>query len=163
MRLTAKSESPSTTPLSRRILGSFLSAFVGWTAVSTYYAVLTVISSVRFVSHVSPSSAGSVWQQSLGYFAIFAVVSAIFIFGTWSLALLPLYILVPLHSILWRWPVCTICGFTAGAAIILVIGRMSSSPQAHVWPYVLLAGIVGGVTCLFGSLTRHRFHYHRNA
>jgi hypothetical protein len=162
LAMTAKSDSPSTARLAQRILGSFLSALVGWTAVSAYYGVIIVMSSAAAASHVPVFISNQMWQESLGYFAIFAVVSAIFIFGTWFVALLPLYLLVPLHSILWRWHVCTVCGFTAGAAIMLVFGRIMSPPQVDSWPYVILAGIVGGVTCLFASLTRHRFHYDRH-
>jgi ABC-type uncharacterized transport system permease subunit len=132
--------------VSRRILGSFLSTLSGWFALNGFISVSTIM------NHQESSD----WW----YFPIaFAIYSAMFIFGTWLLVLLPLYLLVPLRSSLWRWYICTPCGVASGAAIMFAFTRYTS-PQATDWPvYVILAAIVGGITCLFGSLTSHRFHY----
>jgi hypothetical protein len=150
--MTLSTQLPATAPLRRRILGSFLSALVGWAA------LMGVI-----LSHTHFHSPPGEWWDTPGFYAFYAAIAGTFIFGTWLVILIPLYLLVPLRSPLWHWLVCTICGVLSGALIMFVICRVSS-PQAVDWPsYVVLAAIVGGVTCLFASLTRRRFQYDRNA
>jgi hypothetical protein len=85
---------------------------------------------------------------------------AYFILPVWALILVPLYMFIPPSSILWRWPVCTVCGAAAGLLIVGVVfggipgvGHVSSGA----WGSYILAAIVGGVTCLIGSLTKHIF------
>jgi hypothetical protein len=90
-----------------------------------------------------------------GFDALFAAVAAAFVFGTWIVVLIPLYLFVPLRSSFWRWPKCTICGAVSGAAIMVVIGN-GMEPQI-LFVYAGLAAMAGGVTCLFASLTRYRF------
>jgi hypothetical protein len=85
---------------------------------------------------------------------------ALFIVPVWVLILVPLYLFVPWHSILWRWPICTACGALAGFAIMTLFfggipgfGQLSSGA----WDFYVIAAVVGGVTCLVGALTRHIF------
>jgi hypothetical protein len=89
-------------------------------------------------------------------------LASIMIFGAWVVGFLPLYLLVPLRSPLWKWPICTICGAIGGAALMLIIGRAllsSNEPWAdYVRPSIVAAG-VGWITCLFASLTRRYFQY----
>ena len=79
-----------------------------------------------------------------------------FVWATWLLALVPLYFLVPRQSVLWTWPLCTAYGTIAGAAIISIfdIHYFLRDPLNA---YTIFAPIIGGTTCLFGSLTRERF------
>jgi hypothetical protein len=141
-------EDPNVSP---HALGSVLSALAGWAA-------------LIFVGFV-----GSLFQppdESYG-FMFWAVVCAPFIFLVWLVALLPLYLCVPTRSILWRWPVCTLCGAAAGtliaSAVFFVldprgfIGRFPSFLAVSLY----LGGTVGAVTCLFGSVTAPvlRGHY----
>lgn len=83
-----------------------------------------------------------------------------FIVPVWGVVLIPLYLFVPPGSTLWRWPVCTACGALAGLLIMAsffrgVPGFGQLSPRA--WDVYILAGIIGGITCLIGSLTKHLF------
>jgi hypothetical protein len=141
-----------TTPLLRRIYGSFLSALVGW------IASMIIIGGFLLYESNGPSDFG--WYFFVG------VIPGVVIFGTWIVALIPLYLFVPLNSILWRWPVCAICGTIAAAIIFDVLGRITSSPQSYSplpdWSELLAcipAAAIGGITCLFGSLTKNRFQY----
>ena len=136
--------------IARRVLGSFLSAFFGWFALNAFITIWTTLQ-----QHHERD-----WWLLPVFFGIY---SAAFVFGTWIVVLLPLYFLVPLHSWLWRWYVCTPCGATSGALIMYVWVRYTS-PQATDWPfYVILAATTAGLTCLFGSLTSRRFQYEQVA
>jgi hypothetical protein len=87
-------------------------------------------------------------------------MASIMIFCVWLVVGMPLYLLIPIRSPLWRWPICTICGAIGGAAIMLVVGRAvlsSSEPWGdYVRPSIVAAG-VGWITCFFASLTRRYF------
>ena len=121
--------SPDFASLRQEIVGSFLSAAVGWVA--------------SFCLLLHPA---------------YVAIAGAFILVAWLVVFLPLYLLVPLRSPLWWWPVCTTCGSVSGAAIMLGFYRLVSPLPLH-WDYpVTVAAVVGGVTCLFASLTRHRFH-----
>ena len=62
----------------------------------------------------------------------FALIFGKFVFGTWLFVLLPLYLFVPLRSVLWRWPVCTACGAVCGALILFFYWRLLRLPvTAH--------------------------------
>jgi hypothetical protein len=152
----------------RPVLGSFLSALVGWVACLLLFGCLMVCASPgpfswRVYSH--PTGGNEIelqtyWQVAPGYLLLEAIFSAILIFGTWFLILVPLYLYVPARSLLWRWPVCTICGAMAGAAIMILFGLATSSRDVgwdSFWPSCEIAAGIGAVTCLFASLTRARF------
>ena len=127
----------------RRVLGSFLSAVAGWLA-------LTLTMYVR--SLFLPADESYWWS-------LYPVVCIPFILVVWLAALLPLYFRVPARSVLWRWPVCTVCGVAAGTLIALVVWcvldpfsvteRFMDFLGASYW----LGGVCGGASCLFGSLT----------
>ena len=123
--------SPDITALRREIIGSFLSVTAGWVAsfpLLLYPPVIAIAGGFILVAYVT-------------FF-------------------LPIYLLVPTRSPFWRWPVCTSCGVVSGAAIMLGFYRIvAQSPEIVRWDYfVTVAAVVGGVTCLFASLTRYRFH-----
>ena len=136
--------SAATAPLRRRVLGSFLSALVGWAALNLFVAGSLI---------VGGNATRGQWVGA----SFVAVYSAALVFGTWLLALLPLYLVVPPHSPLWRWPICTCCGALAGAAIMFAFSGRPPHDD------ILLAAITAGITCLFGSLTAHRFQYEQSA
>ena len=143
-------------PFGRRLLGSALSAFVGWLTVNIFILIFGIIAT-RGISAPGPS-AHERWAGT----AIVGLVSFVFIFGTWFVALIPLYLLVPLNSWLWRWYVCTACGAISGLMVIYVVNQLTT-PQAH-WGFAgLLGAIAGGVTCLFGSLTVRCFQLRSGA
>ena len=136
-------------PLGRRILGSFVPPFVSWVAFNLLYLI------AAFFLWPSPSW----WVGPV----IAAMFSGSFIFGTWLLILLPLYLLVPERSVLWRWPLCTFCGALAGAGIIVVWSSIYYPQATDRIGMSVIAAVIGGVTCLVGSLTRHRFQHARTA
>ena len=145
----------SRAPLARRILGSFLAAAVGWIPP----VLLLVIIGLIDWRHTSVTG----WGGTIA----FALIFGKFVFGTWLFVLLPLYLFVPLRSVLWRWPVCTACGAVCGALILFFYWRLLRLPvTAHEirdeMPSLIVAAFVGATACLFGSLTARRFHFTRS-
>jgi hypothetical protein len=141
--------------LFRRILGSFLAAVVGWIPPNLPVVVVALID----------------WRHSnaitWGVILSIAVMSGKFVFGTWLFVLLPLYLFVPLRSVLWHWPVCTLCGAFCGALILFLYWRLRPLPLSaqeilNELPSLVGAALAGGTACLFGSLTACRFHFARN-
>lgn len=151
--MTSNEHSPaSKSPLQRRVFGSALSAFAGWFTLNAFLFVWAFIT--RHEHHSNPPIPHE-WLTGPAFVAIY---SAAFVFATWLVALLPLYIFVPRRSVLWRWPVCTLCGAVAGALIMFGFYG-PNSPDDFSTVAILLASIVGGTTCLFGALTADRFHH----
>jgi hypothetical protein len=137
--------------LARRILGSFLAAFVGWVPLNLILVIIGLIDWRR------TSVTG--WSTMIA----FASMSAKFIFATWLILLLPLYLLIPVGSVLWRWPVCTLCGALCGGLIQFSFWRWYGAPfTIDEVPSLIGAGFIGAIACLFGSLTAPRFHFARS-
>jgi hypothetical protein len=134
-------------PLARRILGSALSALAGWITLC-----LATIAVVAFEPDRSVS-------EQLAEITFTCAYAAIFVGVTWLLALLPLYLVLPLRSLLWRWYVCTGFGILAGGIIMYVFVRCDPLGSTTDLLFILLAAITGGTTCLFGSLTARYFQY----
>ena len=121
--------------IGRRLRGAFLSLLVGWLAI-----ILTVLV-VMLARDSSGASFGSiVWVATVA-----AMVSG---YGALpgGLVFLPIYLFMPRTWILWRWPVATLCGALAGASVDLFHGLPP-----------IFGPFTGGITCLFASLTAHRF------
>jgi hypothetical protein len=118
--------------------------------------LIEIISSSVTYWHSDPVLRSTAWWYSPVFYAAYGAVAGAFIFGTWLVLLVPLYVLVPVRSALWRWPVSSTCGAVFGATISLVFCHLDS-PQADWKDPTLLAAIAGGITCLFASLTRERF------
>ena len=131
-------------PLTRRVLGSTVSAWVGWLALNVLMLVVTAFS----------TASAADWYT---YEKIVVMTSLAFIFTAWLVGLLPFYLLVSPRNWLWRWYVFTPCGALVGAIAMRAFCR-------HLWPqggwdwFAAPAAFAGGVTCLFASLTSQRFH-----
>jgi len=142
-----------TAPLEKRILGSFLSALVGWIALMVDIATTTKPNTSPYLADMI----GEFW----GGVGMIEYLASILIFGIWLVVILPLYLLVPLSSSFWKWPICTICGAVGGATIMLIISRAvlssSESWNEHLRLCIFAAG-VGWLICLFASLTRRYFN-----
>jgi len=130
----------------RRILGGLISVTVAW-------LILQLVMVVVFAIQARPFP---LWVDAM-YFAIgslpFVLIPGLVIF-------LPLYVFIPPNSILWHWPICTGCGVAFGVALIFLL----SFPNPHSFevPFeATLAGVTGGVTCLFASLTMAKFHFRK--
>jgi len=134
-------------------LGSFLSALAGWVSVM----LIEIISSSVTYWHLDPGLRSTAWWYSPGFYAVFGAVAGAFIFGTWLVLLVPLYLFVPSRSVLWHWPILTTCGAISGGLIMFAFCRLGS-PQANWTAETCFAAIAGAATCLFASLTRKRFH-----
>lgn len=143
-------------PLRRRVFGSALSAFVGWFTLNAFLFVWAFFT--RHEHHSNPPIPNE-WLVGPAFVAAY---SAAFVFATWVVALLPLYLFVPLRSVLWRWPICTFCGALAGALIMFAFFG-PHSPDSKSTAIIILAAITGGVTCLFGALTASRCHHAQRA
>ena len=93
------------------------------------------------------------WEVCLFMVALFAV-------PVWLFVLLPLYVLLPRSSSLWRTPICTALGAICGAAIVaayLVIGG-GVIALSMLWFFWVIGALVGAVTCFFGAITADYFH-----
>ena len=132
-------------PLRRRVFGSFLSALVGLSVLVVSYYICAVAANK---------------SADIGTLIFVAVFGGAFVFATWLVLLLPLYLFVPRTSLFWRWPLCTVCGALAGAAIVCA----SYGQHRPDFPTLMLLGTVtGAATCLFGSLTARFFRDDRIA
>ena len=127
-----------TAPLRRRIFGSFLSALVGLGALVVTYYICAV------AAHQS---------TEVGTLVLAIIFGGGFVFATWLVLLLPLYLFVPHSSFLWRWPVCTVCGALTGSAIVFACYGPDSFGRADFPTLILLGAVTGAATCLFGSLS----------
>ncbi len=135
----------------KQVLGSFIAALTGW--------VGGVISATLLLGVYGAYAAGRVRTD------IFVAVPWLFLFyigafvvPVWLLALIPLYVLVPRSSALWRPYVCTALGVIAGLLIVAVVFPLPSPNTAkEIWVPYTLGAIVGGITCFTGAVTVDRF------
>ncbi|MGB8342689.1 MAG: hypothetical protein WCE51_13960 [Chthoniobacterales bacterium] len=137
----------------RQVFGSLVAVATGWLAAIVFIEVSTAVELLQQPHYIVPEAL-IVGPITAAWFI------AYFIIPVWLLVLLPLYLFVPSHSALWRWPVCTVCGAIAGLLIISLTFGVSVDASAMVkgpWDFYVLAAIVGGITCLTGALTRRVF------
>jgi len=139
--------------IAKQLLGTLVAVLSGWLAAMIFLEVTTMIDLFRNPHDVVPAA---LWVAPL----TISMVMSWFVIPVWLLILVPLYIFVPSSSPLWRPAVCCVCGIAAGVLIVGfwlggIPGTGGFAPEGW-WLYVF-AAIVGGVTCLVGSLTRHHF------
>jgi hypothetical protein len=83
----------------------------------------------------------------------------IFVVPVWLLVLLPLYIMLPRSSWLWRPGTCTAFGAAAGAVIITIYFAVSpNAPFELVIIFLPIAVFIGGVTAFIGAVSARYFH-----
>jgi hypothetical protein len=142
-------ELPVRGSLSRRIEGSMLSAVIGGCVLDAEVAVL-----IFAQMHYAP------FDSQLHEVSLMVSGAGVLVALIWLVALAPLYLLVPQDSWLWKWPICTMCGVVLGAMIMYAIEWKMGLGNVLWFDDLLcsMAGVAGGATCLFGSLTRGRFH-----
>lgn len=133
----------------RENAGSVLSATAGWAALNFGGLVKSFFSSEPPESH---------WFGLLPA----AIFSGVIIFLVWLLVLLPLYLHTPRNSLLWWWPICTACGIACGTLLMCAL-LFVVAPRLFGWPSffgsLYVGVVVGGTTCLFGSLTASYFRW----
>ena len=73
----------------------------------------------------------------------------------WVIALIPLYLFVPLSSSLWRPYICTALGALGGVVSVAVYTHASF--DYYMASFYAVAAIVGAATCFTGTITRRYF------
>jgi uncharacterized membrane protein len=138
-------------PKLRVIWGSFVAVLIGWLAA---VALLEIERIVNFVYHRDQLSWNVLWVTPL-WFSMWILAFAL---PVWLVALVPLSLFVPRSSVLWHWPICTVCGALAGALVVAVVFPLPGRGIApKIWFPYTLGATIGAITCLVASLTRHRF------
>ena len=137
----------------RQVLGTVVAVVSGW------LVALMFLESTYFVDAVRqrhPVDMGLL----LGSTLLSISFMAYFVIPVWLIVLIPLYLFVPSSSLLWRWPICMLCGAAAGflimAGSLLVIGD-GGSWSFGAWELCGIGALVGAAICLVGSLTRRVF------
>ena len=139
--------------IAKQFLGTVVAVLGGWLAPFLLFGGVRLLG---VSEHKQPLDVGIL----VGSTVATSIFMALFIIPIWVLVLIPLYLFVPLSSPLWRWPICTACGATAGFVImasVFIASDSSSSWSYGAWQFCGIAALVGGATCLVGSLTRHVF------
>jgi hypothetical protein len=144
--------------MSKKILGTFLSTFCGWVSGWICLVVIYFFGNHQYeYNHFSDA----IWDDLGGF-----LLMGVFIVPSWLFAFMPLYMLLPRKSFMWRWYICVPLGGLAGPIIMLSPVAYSELHVYHAkitdilstWPLSLPAAVVGGVTCLVGTLTFDRFN-----
>src|SRR6266513_3907152 len=107
--------------IARQLLGTVIAVLAGWLTALLLLEATTAIELLQEPHYIVPDA-----------LVVGAIVSAwfmaYFILPVWALILIPLYLFIPSSSMLWRWPICTLCGAAAGFLIVsLVFGGYSRS------------------------------------
>ena len=126
-----------------RFLGSLLAATFGW---ATTLSVL--------VAHDLYSRG---LQSSIDGFVRGALFLAVIFGGAWLIVLLPIYLLVPIHWIFWRWPFATLCGTGIVWLLLWVVFHDGFTSTQYPMSYLIPGAVTGGTTALFSSLTARFF------
>ena|SRR6266496_2394133 len=139
--------------IAKQLLGTAVAVLVGWLAALGFIELLTAFELLKQPHYIVPEAL-FVTPMEFGFYMSF------FIVPVWVLLLIPLYLFVPSRSVLWRWPLCTVCGIVAGILVMaLWVGGVPGvgGLAAEAWSLYAMAAIVGGATCLTGALTKDRF------
>lgn len=141
---------------SRLVGGSFFAVVIGCLAALVILEVVYVFTSIRGRDNTS-------WIVLLALPLWWSIAIWLFALPVWLIALLPLSLFLPYSSVLWRWPVCTVCGAIAGAIVVaLVFPFLGQGIPPEIWFFYSLGAVVGGVTCLAGSLIRKHIEHSRH-
>jgi hypothetical protein len=143
--------------MGRQVLGSAMATLSGWIIGWIALELLSWYGNDYF-NHWS-------WYLVWDSLAMF-VLMGMLIVPVWSVILLPLYLLVPRSSFLWSPLVCVPLGAFAGFLIMQAEFACQEyvvyhAGGHHAFEFVWLsipAAIIGGVTCLAGTLTYFWFH-----
>ena len=139
--------------IAKQLLGTLVAVLAGWFAALLFFEGVEIINILR---QPRVGTLETLWLTPLGL----SLLMSVFVVPVWLLVLIPLYIFVPRSSVLWRVPVCSTFGVVAGILIVGLILRGipgSRGLAAEAWWFFIAGAIVGGVTCLVGSLTRKTF------
>ena len=88
-----------------------------------------------------------------------ALMIGLFVIPVWLLVLLPLYVLLPRSSALWRPAICTGLGGLSGAILVTIYFAVSpDAPFELVVLFLPFAVLIGSVICFVGATTARFFH-----
>ncbi len=130
-------------------MGSFVATSVGW---SSGLLVIAAFASAAALRGDLP------WREVPVGVVGYCFLIGLFVVPIWLFILLPLYVLLPSTSHLWRTPICTALGLAVGIGIMFAYLSMGGIevPMA-LWQITVTGSIVGGVTCFFGARTATYF------
>ena len=116
-------------PLSivRALAGTTVAVLSGWAAGVLFVALVCVVT-FPAAHRTSGTVVASLWNTPFA----FAIFMWFFIAPVWVLAFVPLYLLVPRSSVLWRTSLCTTLGALTGVLVMLalhVFGWFASHAQ----------------------------------
>ena len=137
--------------IAKQIAGSIVAVLGGWLAALLFSELCGVVELMQQPHYIVPAA---LWVSPI----VESRFMAYFIVPVWLFVLAPLYLIIPIDSVLWRWPLCTALGVVGGlVALIAGIWLATRDFFVETWSFYVMAAIVGGVTCLVGSLTRRWF------
>src|SRR5436190_11004840 len=141
--------------IAKQLAGAAVAVIVGWLAALIFIELVTAFQLLQEPHYIVP--------EALFVTPIeFGLYMSLFIVPVWLLVLVPLYLFVPVGSMLWRWPVCTLCGGVAGVLVMALWIRGlpgAGGVASEAWYLYIMAAIVGGVTCMTAALTKHRLKH----
>src|SRR6266403_2447603 len=100
--------------ITTQLLGTVVAVLGGWLAPFLFFGGVRLLG---VSDGKQPLDVGILVDSTIAT----SIFMAWFIIPVWILVLIPLYLFVPLSSPLWRWPVCTACGATAGFLIMALV------------------------------------------
>jgi hypothetical protein len=128
----------------RQLLGTLVVVLGGWIA-----GVLSI--AVVAYTGIGGSQRDSAFERTL----FTSVAMWIFILPVWLVVLIPLYLFVPVSSLLWKPSVCTALGAVGGLASVAVY--TDAAFDYYVTSFYVVSAIVGAATCFTGAVTHHYF------
>ena len=138
--------------VARALAGTALAVVSGWAAAVVFVALEGFVT-FPAAHRNEDTVVAALWKTPIA----FGIFIWFFILPVWVLVLVPLYLLVPSTSVLWRRSVCTALGALAASAIMLALHVFGWFDRDELWFFCATAAIVGAATCFVGSVTRDRF------
>ena len=132
------------------VVASFVAVLTGWIAGILFALVWVAVTLV-------PSHDHATLGEFIALPIVVGIASLYFVIPVWLVVLVPLYLFVPHSWPLWRWSICTALGAISGMCIVLAfLSRPGVNPPQNMLSWYILAAVIGGTTCLVGSLIRAR-------
>lgn len=140
--------------LFRRIFASILCVIGGWLTLFCYLLYRA------YFFHLSVEGA----QRPPDWFQMPFVIGStalVYIAATWLLFVLPLFLFVSPHSLLWRWPVSITVFGLLGAGVMWALFRFHVSLGLGL--FIGLASLTGAATGLFAAFAQSKSAHATNA
>jgi len=151
-----------------RVLLSFLSALAGWGGGMLYSILIALSNSVFHLDDPALVNLGS----GAGWLVFIGLYMGSVVLNVWLFVFLPLVLLVPDRSFLWKSGALTLIGFFTGPIIICIlaalnIAHLKTTSDLRIYdqnaymisilvPFGIPAAVVGGVTCFVCAILHRR-------